>query len=94
MFFLLFVSTGLTFLYSFRLFYFVSCGDFNFVPSYSMVETSYVYNVWYNWFVDYVYFWWWFSYVVGLSYSFCDKFILLFKMSYFICGVYRWLIWL
>jgi hypothetical protein len=35
------VSTGLTFCYSFRLFYFALCGDFNFVPSYSMVETSY-----------------------------------------------------
>nr|AQP29371.1 NADH dehydrogenase subunit 5 [Trinervitermes sp. IND2] len=40
-FFLLFVSTGLTVCYSFRLFYFVLCGDFNFVPSYSMVETNY-----------------------------------------------------
>ena len=40
-FFLLFVSTGLTVCYSFRLFYFVLCGDFNFVPSYSVVETSY-----------------------------------------------------
>nr|AIY61692.1 NADH dehydrogenase subunit 5 [Isognathotermes fungifaber] len=38
---LLFLSTGLTVCYSFRLFYFVMCGDFNFVPSYSMVETSY-----------------------------------------------------
>jgi len=27
--------------YSFRLFYFVLCGDFNFVPSYSTVETCY-----------------------------------------------------
>jgi len=27
--------------YYFRLFYFVLCCDFNFVPSYSMVETSY-----------------------------------------------------
>jgi NADH-ubiquinone oxidoreductase chain 5 len=35
------VSTGLTVCYSFRLFYFVLCGDFNFVPSYSMVETNY-----------------------------------------------------
>nr|AQP28448.1 NADH dehydrogenase subunit 5 [Promirotermes sp. A TB-2017] len=40
-FFLLFLSTGLTVCYSFRLFYFVLCGDFNFVPSYSMVEISY-----------------------------------------------------
>jgi NADH-ubiquinone oxidoreductase chain 5 len=40
-FFLLFISTGLTVCYSFRLFYFVLCGDFNFVPSYSMVETNY-----------------------------------------------------
>jgi hypothetical protein len=32
---------GLTVCYSFRLFYFVLCGDFNFVISYSMVETSY-----------------------------------------------------
>nr|WNH36534.1 NADH dehydrogenase subunit 5 [Nasutitermes sp. 1 MLW-2023a] len=40
-FFLLFVSTGLTVCYSFRLFYFVLCGDFNFVPSYSVVETNY-----------------------------------------------------
>nr|YP_009250500.1 NADH dehydrogenase subunit 5 [Coptotermes michaelseni]AMX22751.1 NADH dehydrogenase subunit 5 [Coptotermes michaelseni] len=38
---LLFVSTGLTVCYSFRLFYFVLCGDFNFVSSYSMVETNY-----------------------------------------------------
>ena len=35
------MSTGLRFCYSFRLFYFVLCGDFNFVPSYSMIETSY-----------------------------------------------------
>jgi NADH-ubiquinone oxidoreductase chain 5 len=40
-FFLLFVSTGLTVCYSFRLFYFVICGDFNFVSSYSVVETNY-----------------------------------------------------
>jgi NADH-ubiquinone oxidoreductase chain 5 len=40
-FFLLFVSTGLTVCYSFCLIYFVICGDFNFVPSYSVVETSY-----------------------------------------------------
>nr|YP_009351411.1 NADH dehydrogenase subunit 5 [Procapritermes martyni]AQP29521.1 NADH dehydrogenase subunit 5 [Procapritermes martyni] len=40
-FFLLFVSTGLTVCYSFRLFYFVLCGDFNFVPSSSMNETGY-----------------------------------------------------
>jgi NADH-ubiquinone oxidoreductase chain 5 len=40
-FFLLFVSTGLTVCYSFRLFYFVLCADFNYVPSYSMAETSY-----------------------------------------------------
>nr|AIY61900.1 NADH dehydrogenase subunit 5 [Basidentitermes aurivillii] len=38
---LLFLSTGLTVCYSFRLFYFVMCGDFNFVPTYSMVETNY-----------------------------------------------------
>jgi NADH-ubiquinone oxidoreductase chain 5 len=38
---LLFISTGLTVCYSLRLFYFVLCGDFNFVPSYSIVETSY-----------------------------------------------------
>nr|AQP26605.1 NADH dehydrogenase subunit 5 [Kemneritermes sarawakensis] len=40
-FFLLFVSTGLTVCYSFRLFYFVLCGDFNFVPSSSVTETGY-----------------------------------------------------
>jgi NADH-ubiquinone oxidoreductase chain 5 len=40
-FFSLLVLTGLTVCYSFRLFYFVLCGDFNFVPSYSIVETSY-----------------------------------------------------
>jgi hypothetical protein len=40
-FFLLFVSTGLTVCYSIRLFYFVICGDFNFVPSYSISETNY-----------------------------------------------------
>nr|AQP29545.1 NADH dehydrogenase subunit 5 [Angularitermes nasutissimus] len=40
-FFLLFFSTGLTVCYSFRLFYFVLCGDFNFVPNYSAVESNY-----------------------------------------------------
>jgi NADH-ubiquinone oxidoreductase chain 5 len=40
-FFLLFSSTGLTVCYSFRLFYFVMCGDFNFFSSYSMVEPNY-----------------------------------------------------
>jgi NADH-ubiquinone oxidoreductase chain 5 len=40
-FFLLFVSTGLTVCYSFRLFYFVLCGDFNFVPTSSIVEINY-----------------------------------------------------
>jgi hypothetical protein len=39
-FFLLFVSTGLTVCYSFCLFYFALCRDFNFVPSYSMAETN------------------------------------------------------
>jgi NADH-ubiquinone oxidoreductase chain 5 len=38
---LLFVSTGLTVCYSFRLFYFVLCGDFNFVSLYSIVDTNY-----------------------------------------------------
>nr|QXT44473.1 NADH dehydrogenase subunit 5 [Apicotermitinae gen. L sp. CMRT172] len=38
---LLFLSTGLTVCYSFRLFYFAMCGDFNFFPSYSMSETNY-----------------------------------------------------
>nr|AQP27379.1 NADH dehydrogenase subunit 5 [Aderitotermes cf. fossor BDIT074] len=38
---LLFLSTGLTVCYSFRLFYFAMCGDFNFSSSYSMVETNY-----------------------------------------------------
>nr|AQP28151.1 NADH dehydrogenase subunit 5 [Macrotermes sp. A TB-2017]AQP28511.1 NADH dehydrogenase subunit 5 [Macrotermes subhyalinus] len=40
-FFLLFLSTGLTVCYSFRLFYFVMCGDFNYVSSHSMAETGY-----------------------------------------------------
>nr|YP_009351554.1 NADH dehydrogenase subunit 5 [Odontotermes longignathus]AQP29867.1 NADH dehydrogenase subunit 5 [Odontotermes longignathus] len=40
-FFLLFLSTGLTVCYSFRLFYYSMCGDFNFVSSCSMVETNY-----------------------------------------------------
>jgi hypothetical protein len=35
---LLLVSTGLTACYSFRLFYFVLCADFSFVPSYSEAE--------------------------------------------------------
>jgi hypothetical protein len=35
------VSAGLTVCYSFHLLCFVLCGDFNFVPSYSVVETSY-----------------------------------------------------
>ena len=38
---LLFLSTGLTVCYSFRLFYFVLCADFNFIPSYSIVEVNY-----------------------------------------------------
>ena len=38
---LLFVSTGSTVCYSFRLFYFVLCGDFNLVPSYNIVEANY-----------------------------------------------------
>lgn len=40
-FFLLFLSTGLTVCYSFRLFYFVMCGDFNFVSSHFMGEANY-----------------------------------------------------
>nr|YP_009350631.1 NADH dehydrogenase subunit 5 [Bulbitermes laticephalus]AQP27507.1 NADH dehydrogenase subunit 5 [Bulbitermes laticephalus] len=40
-FFLLFISTGLTVCYSFRLFYYVLCGDFNFVSTYSIIETNY-----------------------------------------------------
>nr|QXT44538.1 NADH dehydrogenase subunit 5 [Patawatermes nigripunctatus] len=40
-FFLLFLSTGLTVCYTFRLFYFVMCGDFNFFSSYSMTESNY-----------------------------------------------------
>ena len=35
------MSTGLTVWYSFRSFCFALCGDFNFVSSYSVVETSY-----------------------------------------------------
>nr|WMY24008.1 NADH dehydrogenase subunit 5 [Psammotermes sp.] len=38
---LLFISTGLTVCYSFRLFYFVLCGDFNFVSVFSMSEVNY-----------------------------------------------------
>nr|QXT44070.1 NADH dehydrogenase subunit 5 [Apicotermitinae gen. D sp. CAM075]QXT44369.1 NADH dehydrogenase subunit 5 [Apicotermitinae gen. D sp. CMRT020] len=38
---LLFLSTGLTVCYSFRLFYFAMCGDFNFSPVCSMVEANY-----------------------------------------------------
>nr|AIY62121.1 NADH dehydrogenase subunit 5 [Termitogeton planus]URH16613.1 NADH dehydrogenase subunit 5 [Termitogeton planus] len=40
-FFLLFVSVGLTVCYSFRLFYFLLCGDFNFVSFSFIVETNY-----------------------------------------------------
>ena len=32
--------------------------------------------------------------MIDLSYSFCNLFALLFKVSYFICGICRWLIWL
>jgi hypothetical protein len=35
------MSSCLTVCYSFRLFYFVLCGDFNFVPSYYIVESNY-----------------------------------------------------
>jgi NADH-ubiquinone oxidoreductase chain 5 len=38
---LLFLSTGLTVCYSFRLFYYVMCGDFNFVSSCNVCEASY-----------------------------------------------------
>jgi hypothetical protein len=31
--------------YYFHLFYFVLCGDFNFVPSYSIVETGYTWAI-------------------------------------------------
>nr|ATL76473.1 NADH dehydrogenase subunit 5 [Stylotermes sp. CN13]ATL76512.1 NADH dehydrogenase subunit 5 [Stylotermes sp. Chi-156] len=37
---LLFVSTGLTVFYSFRLFYYGFCGDFNFFPMFSVFETN------------------------------------------------------
>nr|QAX91162.1 NADH dehydrogenase subunit 5 [Schedorhinotermes longirostris] len=40
-FFLLFLSTGLTVCYSFRLFYYVFCGDFGFFPSFSVEEVNY-----------------------------------------------------
>ena len=35
------MSAGLAVCYSFRLFYFVLCGDINFVPSYCRVEANY-----------------------------------------------------
>nr|WHM51570.1 NADH dehydrogenase subunit 5 [Acorhinotermes subfusciceps] len=38
---LLFLSTGLTVCYSFRLFYYVFCGDFNFSSSFSFEEVNY-----------------------------------------------------
>nr|QAX91110.1 NADH dehydrogenase subunit 5 [Parrhinotermes sp. C MW-2019] len=40
-FFLLFFSTGLTVCYSFRLFYYVFCGDFGFTSSFSVEEVNY-----------------------------------------------------
>jgi NADH-ubiquinone oxidoreductase chain 5 len=40
-FFLLFVSMGLTVCYCFRIFYFVLCGDFNFVSVFSISEVNY-----------------------------------------------------
>jgi len=60
---LLFVSRGLTVCYSFLLFYFVVCGDFNFVPSYSMVVTSYNMVFGIIGLLIMSVFWWWFSYV-------------------------------
>nr|AVN67998.1 NADH dehydrogenase subunit 5 [Cosmozosteria sp. B117] len=39
-FFLFFFSTGLTVCYSFRLFYYTLCGDFNLISMYSMYENS------------------------------------------------------
>ena len=39
--FLFFISTGLTVCYSFRLFYFVICSDFNFISSHWMVDIDY-----------------------------------------------------
>jgi hypothetical protein len=61
-------------------------GDFNFVPSYSMVETSY--NMMFG-MTDLLV-----MSIFGsdLPYSFCDLFTLLLKVSYFICGAFRWLI--
>jgi len=65
---------GLTVCYFFRLFYFVLCDDFSFVPSYSMVVTSY--NMMLGRFIDYIHLGWCFSYVVSLSYSFFVVFTL------------------
>jgi hypothetical protein len=90
--FLLFLSTGLTVCYSFRLLYFAMCGDFNFFPSYSIVESNY--NVWYDWVISYVYFWCLCSYLIDLSYSFYDLSTLLIEVFYCISVVYRWLSWL
>jgi len=56
-----------------------------------MVET--IFNMMFG-IIGYIYFWWWFSCMVNLSYSFFDLFTLLFKVPYFICGVNGWLTWL
>jgi hypothetical protein len=86
------VSTGLTVCYSFCLFYFVLCGDFNFVPSYSMVETNYNIMFGMSGLLIMSIFGGGLSYMIDLPYTFYNFFVLLFKVSYFVCGVFRWLI--
>jgi NADH-ubiquinone oxidoreductase chain 5 len=39
---LFFVSTGLTVCYSFRLFYYVFCGDFNLSPFYNISDAGFM----------------------------------------------------
>jgi NADH-ubiquinone oxidoreductase chain 5 len=82
-----FVSAGLTVCYSFRLFYFVLCGDFNFVPSYSMVETSY--NMICGMFGLLV-----MSNCAGgsLIWLICPTPSVICLLFRFVCGVFRWLV--
>jgi hypothetical protein len=83
---------GLTVCYSFRLFYFVLCGDINFVPSYSMVETSYNTMFGVNDLLIISTFGG--GSVLWLICPTPSVICLSFYLSFLLCGVYGWLTWL
>ena len=72
--------------------YFVLCGDFNFVSSYSTVETNYNMMIGMAGLLVMSVFWRCLSYMFDWPYSFCDLFALVYEVSHFICGAFRWLV--